>query len=550
MAAIAPAHLPQRGERRPSYQYYNNQESTLLPEVPLLTGIDNFRLWEVAVLAHLRHYNLDNNNEARDPSTPRSVRDGTLYLSWDQMQNRIKVYTIIRRSIADAISFLDKECRSNPWISLNDPTYDAKGLYELVKEVYTRPPPLDPHQSQDDIMIDLLMLKVVNFGTLSDYLDRFYALWSRLDVGSLKLTENLLLNFLISGLNGHYDEGWTEDLERQRLMKKIDLHEALKLVGERVCEENMVVLPPVPPKDAKYLKRSSTQSSSSSTTEQDNLMDTSLNESIRGCFGHEDEVEADIIRRQEQMAAHFEGRTLQWAVESAFLTSWSLGDLDPVSSEYDTTTETGRSSDGSRSASPADKKERRRGYKRLSDLKARYTPLPLSTTSSPSTIAASMEALSIDRSEHDDSKPRYLPSPPPSDESAARKERRCRLLTRFVGTPTKSSPAANRVMSYQEGWKPKPLFSSPRKFSWEEGCNNSEHDYESIQRTTPEPQARRELPATPGTGSSEKQQDERDEYRLRKRLSAFSPEKVVQKTAIAIRNFSRPERPLIRTASL
>ncbi|KAK1779745.1 hypothetical protein QBC45DRAFT_465246 [Copromyces sp. CBS 386.78] len=550
MAAVAVAHLPQRGERKPSYQYYNNQESTLLPEVPLLTGTDNLRLWEVAVLAHLRHYNLDDISEARDGSTPRRTRDGTLCLSWDEMQNRIKVYQIIRRSIADALSFLEKECRSNPWISLNDPTYDAKGLYELVKEVFTRPPPLDPHQSQDDLMIDLLMLKAVNFGSLSEYLDSFYALWSRIDMAGLRLTDDLLLSFLLSGLNGHYDKGWTEDLEVQRLMKKIDLHEALKLIGERVCEESMVVLPPVPPKDAKYCKRSSTQSSSS--TEHGMSMETSgMDESIRGCFGHESEVGADIMRRQEQMAAHFEGRTFQWAVENAFTTSWSLDDLDPVSSDYDTTTENGRSDDGSRSASPADKKERRRGYIRLSDLMARYTPLPLSVTSSPSTIAASMDALRIDdKSQRDDSEPRYIPSPPPTDESAARKESRRRFLTKLVGTPMKSSA---RVMSYQEGWKPKPLFSSPRNFSWEDGVSNSEHDYESMMlRTTPEPQARRKLPATPGTGSSEKQQDERDEYRPspRKRLSAFSPEKVVQNAAIAIRNFSRPERPLIRTASL
>ncbi|EAA31236.1 hypothetical protein GE21DRAFT_9019 [Neurospora crassa] len=553
----APALPLEGGERRPSYQYYNNQESTLLPEVPLLTGIDNLRLWEVAVLAHLRHYNLYDNSEARDPSTPRSARDGTLYLSWDHMQNRIKVYTIIRRSISDVMSFLEKECRSNPWISLNDPTYDAKGLYELVKEVYSRPPPLDPHQSQDDLMIDLLMLKAVNFGTLSDYLDSFYALWSRLDVSGLQLTNDVLLNFLISGLDGHYDEGWTEDLEKQRLMKKIDLHEALNLVGMRVCEENMVVLPPVPPKDDKYLERSSTESSSSSTIEQENNINTSMDESIRGCFGHENELEADIMRRQEEMAAHFRSRTLQWAVENAFLTSWSLEDLDPVSTEHDITAKNRRSDDGSRNASPTDKKERRRGYQPLSDLMARYIPLPLSITSrgsSPSTIAARMDALRIDdksQVERNDFEPRDLPSPLASDQSAARKERRRRFLTRFTGTPTKSSPGPVRVMSYQEEWKPKPLFSSPRKFSWEDGVSNSEHDYEpTVLRNTPEPQVRGDLPDTPGTGGSEKQQNEQDEYRLEKRLSACSPEKVAQKAATAVRNFSRPERPLIRTASL
>ncbi|KAH7630141.1 hypothetical protein B0T09DRAFT_399898 [Sordaria sp. MPI-SDFR-AT-0083] len=556
MAAVAPANLSQRGGRRPSYQYYNNQESTLLPEVPLLTGTDNFRLWEVAVLTHLRHYNLDDNNsEARDRSSAaRRTRDGTLCLSWDEMQNRIKVYQIIRRSIADALTFLERECRSNPWISLNDPTYDAKGLYELVKAVFTaRPPPLDPHQSQDDLMIDLLMLKAINFASLSEYLDRFYALWSRINMAGLQLTDDLLLSFLLSGLNGHYDRAWTVDLEVQRLMKKIDLHEALKLIGERVCEENMVVLPPVPPKDEKYANRSSAQSSSS-TEHGVNMDKSAMDESIRGCFGHEDEVEVDIMRRQEEMATHLEGRTLQWAVESAFATSWSLDDLNPVSSEYDTTTENGRSENGSRSASPADKKERRRGYKRLSDLMDRYTPLPLSVASSPSTIAATMDALRIDdRSQHGGTEPRYVPSPPPTDESAARKERRRHLLSRFTDTPTKSSPVPSRVMSYQEGWKPKPLFSSPRKFSWEDGVSNSEHDYESMMlRTTPEPRARRELPAAPGTGEPEKQQNERDKYRPspRKRSSAFSPEKVVQMTAIAIRNFSRPERPLIRTASL
>lgn len=576
MAAAAPA----EGGRRPSYQYYNNQESTLLPEVPLLTGADNFRLWEVAVLAHLRHYNLDeSNSEGR--STPRWTREGTLCVSWDEMQKRIKVYQIIRRSIAEVQHFLEKECRSNPWISLSNPTYDAMGLYELVKEVFTRPPPLDPHQSQDQLMIDLMMLKAANFGSLSEYLDGFYALWSRLDVAGLKLTDDLLLNFLLSGLDGHYDKAWTDDLEVQRLMKKIDLHEALKLIGERVCEEGMYVMPlVVPPKDAKYRRSTRSSAPSSTSTEhgrERKMFDMDL--PVKGYVGQDDEtIEADIRRRQEEMAAlaaHSEDRTLHWAVDHAFDTSWSLDGLDParpVSSEYDIITENGRSTDGggSRSASPADKKERRRGYKRLSDLVARCSPLPLSVTSSPraSTIRTSMDALRIDdnKSQRNDSpEPGYVyvpsPTPPPNNESdsAARKESRRRFLAKFVGTPIKS---AARVMSYQDGWKPKPLFSSPRKFSWEDGVSNSEHDYESVMmmpRTTPEPpkhehqhqrEARRELPPTPVTGDeSEKQQDE-DQPLLQKRLSAFSPEKVAQKKATAIRNFSRPKRPLIRTASL
>ncbi|KAK3401866.1 hypothetical protein B0T20DRAFT_345940 [Sordaria brevicollis] len=560
MAAVAPANLPQREGRRPSYQYYNNKQSGLLPEVPLLTGTDNFRVWEVAVLAHLRHYELASNSEGHDPSTPRSVRDGPINLSWDQMQNRMKVYTIIRRSIAGVLTFLEQECRSNPWISLNDPTYDAKGLYMLVKEVYTRLAPLNPHPSQNNLMIDLLMLKAVNFGSLSEYLDKFYALWSKIDMEGVQLTEDVLLSFLVSGLNGHYDSTWTEDLEIQRLKKKIDLHEALKLVGERVCEEQMAVLPPAPPpKDAKYRsKRSSNQSSSSSTTEQGMDANITMDESTRGPFGHDDSFNAEITRRQEEMSTHFDNRTLQWAVESAFATDWSLDDLDPVSSEYDmcnTSTDNAASDNGSRSASPADKRERRRGYQRLSDLVARYTPLPLSVTSgSPSTIEGQMEALHIDKSRPAASKPRYVPSPPPTDEAAAGKERRRNFLTRFVGTPIKSSPIPSRVVSYQEGWKPKPLFSSPRKFSWEDGVSNSEHDYESIHRTTPEPHARRPLPPTPGTGITEKQQqagdDERDEHRPRKRLSSLVPQNVAKKTTTAVRNFSRPERPLIRTASL
>lgn len=454
------------------------------------------------------------------------------------------------------MTFLEKECRSNPWISLNDPTYDAKGLYQLVKEVYTRPAPLNTHQSQDSLMIDLLMLKAVNFGSLSEYLDRFYALWSKIDMEGVQLTEDLLLSFLVGGLNGHYDSTWTEDLEIERLKKKIDLHEALKLVGERVCEEQMAILPPIPPpKDAKYCKRSSTQSSCSTAHGVD--ANTTMDESIRGPFGHEDSFNAEIMRRQEEMAAHFDGRTLQWAVESAFATDWSLEGLDSGSSEHDMcnmSTDNGRSDNGSCSASPAYKRERRRGYQRLSDLVARYTPLPLSTSGSPSTIEARMEALNLDdKSPADESKTRYVPSPPPTDETAARKERRRHFLTRFVGTPTKSSPVPTRVVSYQEGWKPKSLFSSPRKFSWEDGANNSEHDYESIHGTTPEPQARRPLPPTPGTGhTAEKQQDDddRDEYRPRKRLSSIVPQNVVKKTATAVRNFSRPERPLIRTASL